>query len=102
MITPPLVMVDLDNSFDRAKRTITDPQAEEIIYSLNSYTGASPNKGLHVLCFANRPGKNIHSGIEIYGLDRIALTRQMFLSSPLDGKLTEGWTDFALKGGNLI
>src|SRR5205085_6447327 len=51
MITPPLVMVDLDNSFERATRTITDPQAQEIVQSLHSYTEASPGKGLHVLAY---------------------------------------------------
>lgn len=70
MITPPLVMVDLDNSFDRATQTIINPQAVEIVQTLNSYTEASPTKGLHVLVFGNMPGKNIHSGIEMYGLDR--------------------------------
>ena len=40
MITPPLVMVDLDHSYDRATGTITDPQAAEIIQTLHSYTEA--------------------------------------------------------------
>src|SRR5947209_3774891 len=70
MITPPLVMVDLDNSFERATRTITDPQAQEIVQSLHSYTEASPGKGLHVLAYGTLPGKGIHTAIEMYGQDR--------------------------------
>ena len=70
MITPPLVMVDLDNSFDRATRTITDPQSEHIVNALNSYTEVSPTNGLHVLAYGQLPGKGIHTGIEIYGQDR--------------------------------
>src|SRR5438067_1891972 len=42
MLTPPLVFCDLDYSFDRQSGTITDPQAAEIVKSLNSYTEASP------------------------------------------------------------
>ena len=70
IITPPLVMVDLDNSFERATRTITDPQAAEIVQSLHSYTEASPGKGLHVLAYGTLPGKGIHTAIEMYGQDR--------------------------------
>jgi primase-polymerase (primpol)-like protein len=70
MITPPLVMIDLDDSFDRATRTITDPNAEAIVREVNSYTEASPNKGLHVLCYGNMLGKNIHTSVELYGQDR--------------------------------
>jgi putative DNA primase/helicase len=71
MITPPLVFVDLDHSFDRTTKTITDPQAEEIVHSLHSYTEVSPSgTGLHVLAYGSLPGKNIHTGIEIYGQDR--------------------------------
>jgi putative DNA primase/helicase len=70
MLTPPLVLVDLDNSFERATRTITDPQAAEIVHSLNSYTEASPGKGLHVLAYGSLPGKGIHTAIEMYGQDR--------------------------------
>src|SRR5436309_13146187 len=51
MLTPPLVLIDLDKSFDRATNTITDPQAERIVRELNSYTEASPGKGLHILCY---------------------------------------------------
>ncbi len=70
MITPPLVMVDLDNSYDRTTHTITDPQAQEIVQSLHSYTEASPGKGLHVLAYSTLPGKGIHTAIEMYGQDR--------------------------------
>src|SRR5436305_6544460 len=31
IIKPPLVMIDLDHSYDRATRTITSPQAEQIM-----------------------------------------------------------------------
>src|SRR5215467_4543678 len=37
VITPPLVMIDLDHSVDKATQTITDPNAQDIIQSLNSY-----------------------------------------------------------------
>ena len=70
MITPPLIMVDLDHSYDRTTGTITDHQAAEIIQSLDSYTEASPGNGLHVLVYGNLPGKNIHTAIEMYGQDR--------------------------------
>ena len=70
MLTPPLVMVDLDNSYDRTTHTITDPQAAEIVQSLHSYTEASPGKGLHVLAYGTLPGKGIHTAIEMYGQDR--------------------------------
>jgi len=70
MVTPPLVMVDLDNSFERATRTITDPQAQEIVKQINSYTEASPGNGLHVLAYGKLPGKGIHTAIEMYGQDR--------------------------------
>ncbi len=71
MITPPLVMIDLDNSYDRATQTITNPQAETIMQGVNSYFEASPNKGLHGLVYVVRPIKNVHTEkIEIYGYDR--------------------------------
>src|SRR5260370_17280307 len=71
MITPPLVFIDLDNSFDRATGTITNPQAETIMQGVNSYFEASPNKGLHGLVYVGRPIKNVHTEkIEIYGYDR--------------------------------
>src|ERR1700687_554084 len=38
MLTPPLVMVDLDHSFDKQTRTITDPQSAAIVQELNSFT----------------------------------------------------------------
>src|SRR5437763_5152066 len=43
MLTPPLVMIDLDHSYDRTTQTITDPQAAEIVETLNSYTELSPS-----------------------------------------------------------
>lgn len=71
MLTPPLVFLDLDHSYDRQSGTITDPQAQEIIQSLNSYTEVSPSgTGLHVLAYGRLPGKNIHTAIELYGQDR--------------------------------
>lgn len=70
MLTPPLVMVDLDNSFDRTTHTITDPQAAEIVQEINSYTEASPGNGLHILAYGELPGKGIHTAIEMYGQDR--------------------------------
>src|SRR5438270_9712994 len=42
MLTPPLVMVDLDGSYDKMTKTITSPQAAHIVQTLNSYTEASP------------------------------------------------------------
>jgi putative DNA primase/helicase len=71
MITPPLVMIDLDHSIDSATQTITDPQAAEIVQSINSYTELSPSgTGLHVLAYGQLPGKGIHTAIEMYGQDR--------------------------------
>jgi putative DNA primase/helicase len=70
MLTPPLVMVDLDHSYERQSGAITDPKAQEIIHSLDSYTEASPGSGLHVLAYGALPGKNIHTAIELYGQDR--------------------------------
>ncbi len=70
MLTPPLVMVDLDNSYDRRTGTITDPQAQAIVQQVNSYTEASPGKGLHILAYGSMPGKGIHTAIEMYGQDR--------------------------------
>ena len=65
MLTPPLVLVDLDKSFDRVTRIITNPQAAEIVQALNSYTEVSPGKGLHILCYGRLAGRGIHTGIEI-------------------------------------
>jgi putative DNA primase/helicase len=71
MITPPLTFVDLDHSFDRTTKTITDPQAHEVVRDLNSYTEVSPSgTGLHVLAYGALPGKNMHTAIEMYGQDR--------------------------------
>ncbi len=71
MVMPPLTFVDLDHTYDRTTNTITDPKAQEIIQSLNSYTEVSPSgTGLHVLAYARLPGKNIHTAIELYGQDR--------------------------------
>ena len=71
MITPPLVFVDLDHSYDRQSGTITDPQAQEVVRDLSSYTEVSPSgTGLHILSYGNLPGKNVHTGIELYGQDR--------------------------------
>jgi len=83
MLTPPLVMVDLDNSFDKQTRTITTPQAVEIIQHINSYTEASPGNGLHILAYGQLPGKGIHTRIEIYGQDRFTtITTQHILGTP--------------------
>ena len=71
MITPPLVMIDLDNSYDRKTQTITSPQAEQIVSDVNSFFEASPYKGLHGLVYVERPIRNIHTdALEIYGQDR--------------------------------
>jgi putative DNA primase/helicase len=70
MITPPLVFIDLDHSYNRTTGIITDPQAVEIVQSLNSYTEASPGNGLHILAYGQLPGRGIHTAIEIYGQDR--------------------------------
>jgi len=71
MITPPLVFIDLDNSYDRATQTITNPQAEIIMRAVNSYFEASPYKGLHGLVYTGRPISNLHTEkIEIYGYGR--------------------------------
>jgi putative DNA primase/helicase len=71
MITPPLVLLDLDHSVDKTAGTITDPQARELVRDLNSYTEVSPSRtGLHILAYGRLPGKNIHTAIELYGQDR--------------------------------
>jgi primase-polymerase (primpol)-like protein len=38
MITPPFVFIDLDHSIDKTSGTITDPQAQEIVRELHSYS----------------------------------------------------------------
>jgi putative DNA primase/helicase len=71
MLTPPLVFLDLDHSFERSTQTITDPKAQAIVRELNSYTEVSPSgTGLHILSFGNLPGKGIHTEIEMYGQER--------------------------------
>ena len=71
MLTPPLVMIDLDHSYDRATHSISDPNAQEIVEALNSYTELSPSgTGLHILTYGQLPGKGIHTAIEMYGQDR--------------------------------
>jgi putative DNA primase/helicase len=71
VLTPPLVMIDLDHSVERATGAITDPNAQEIVEALNSYTETSPSgTGLHILTFGQLPGKGIHTAIEMYGHDR--------------------------------
>jgi primase-polymerase (primpol)-like protein len=71
MLTPPLVMIDLDHSYDRATQIITDPQAAQIMREVNSYFEASPNDGLHGLVYVDRPIVNLHTEkIEIYGEHR--------------------------------
>ncbi len=69
--TPPVAFVDLDHSYDKTTGTITDPQAHEIVRTINSYTEVSPSgKGLHLLAYGNLPGKGIHTAIELHGQDR--------------------------------
>ncbi len=71
MLTPPLVMIDLDHSYDSSTGAITDPQAAAIVQSLNSYTEFSPSgTGLHILAYGQLPGKGIHTAVELYGQDR--------------------------------
>jgi putative DNA primase/helicase len=84
MITPPLVLLDLDHSVDKPTGTITDPQAAEIVRDLNSYTEVSPSRtGLHILAYASVPGKNIHTAIELYGQDRFTtITTNHFAGTP--------------------
>jgi len=41
ILTPPLVFVDLDHPYDKTTGTITDPQAQEAVRLLNSYTEVS-------------------------------------------------------------
>jgi primase-polymerase (primpol)-like protein len=71
MLTPPLVMIDLDHSVDKTTQIITDQQAAEIVATLSSYTELSPSgTGLHILTYGQLPGKGIHTAIEMYGQDR--------------------------------
>jgi hypothetical protein len=55
------------NLFASTAGRSTDPQAQEIVQNINSYTEASPGKGLHMLAYGNLPGKGIHTAIEMYG-----------------------------------
>jgi putative DNA primase/helicase len=65
-LTPPLVMIDLDHSVDKTTHSITDPNAQDIVQSLNSYTELSPSgTGLHILTYGQLPGKGIHTAIEM-------------------------------------
>jgi putative DNA primase/helicase len=71
MITPPLVMIDLDNSFDKRTGTITSPKAQEIMKAVPTYYEASPYKGIKGLAYVDKPIKSLHTEeIEIYGYDR--------------------------------
>jgi putative DNA primase/helicase len=71
MITPPLVMIDLDHSYNRATQTITSPQAAEIMRAVPTYYEASPHDGVHGLVFVDTPMKSLHTeAIELYGQDR--------------------------------
>jgi len=81
MITPPLVLVDLDHSYDKTTKEITNPQAAEIVHSLDSYTEASPGNGLHILAYGNVPGIGIHTAIEMYGKDRFTTISTDHLAS---------------------
>ena len=84
MLTPPLVFIDLDHCLSKETGQIIDPQAAGIIQSLNSYTEISPSgTGLHVLAYGMLPGKNFHSGIEMYGEDRFTtITTDHFAGTP--------------------
>lgn len=71
MLTPPLVLIDLDNSFDRKTGTITSPQAQEIMQEISTYYEASPYKGIHGLVFVEKPIKSLHTEtLELYAQDR--------------------------------
>ena len=64
MLTPPLVLIDLDHSVERATGAITDPQAAETVETLNSYTELSlSGTGLRILTYGQLPGKGIHTAI---------------------------------------
>jgi putative DNA primase/helicase len=71
MLTPPIVMIDLDKRVEKETGTITDPEASEIVHALASYTELSPSRtGLHILASADRPIRSLHTAIEIYQQDR--------------------------------
>lgn len=84
VITPPLVMIDLDHSVERATHTITDLQAQEIVQSLNSYTELSPSgTGLHILLYGHLLG-NLHQAIEMYSQDRFTtITTDHLAGTPI-------------------
>ena len=84
MITPPLVLLDLDNSYDRATRTITNPLAEVIMNAVPTYFEASPYNGIHGLVYAEKPIVGLHTdAIEIYGHDRFTtITTDHLASTP--------------------
>lgn len=71
VITPPLTFIDLDHSVSKETGEIIDPQAAEIVTTINSYTEISPSgTGLHVLAYGQLPGRGIHTAIELYGHER--------------------------------
>ena len=81
MLTPPMVMIDLDHSYDRQSGVITDPQAAEIVQSVNSYTELSPSgTGLHILAYVDKPIRSLHTAIEIYGQDRFTTITTDYLT----------------------
>jgi putative DNA primase/helicase len=84
MITPPLVFIDLDHSYDKTTGTITDSQAQEVVRDLNSYAEVSPSRrGLHILAYGRLLGKNIHTAIELYGQDRFTtITTEHLAGTP--------------------
>jgi putative DNA primase/helicase len=71
MITPLLVMIDLDHSYDKATQTITNPQALEIIRAVPTYYEKSPNDGVKGLVYVDEPIKSLHTDtVELYGQHR--------------------------------
>lgn len=84
MLTPPLVFLDLDHCVSKETGEITDPQAAEIVQTLNSYTETSPSgTGLHVLAYASLPGKNFHTAIELYGSNHFTtITTDLLIGIP--------------------
>lgn len=70
IITPPLVLIDLDHSVLKETGEMIDPQAAEIVKAINSYTEISPSRtGIHILVYGAVPG-SVHSTIELYRQDR--------------------------------
>ena len=86
LITPPLAMLDIDNSFDRQSGTVTSELATTVINELPTYYEASPYKGVHGLVFVDRPIRNIHTAeLEIYGHDRFTtITTDHIDGTPTD------------------